>query len=60
MITIWKVILAIIIASLSITMPIYYSYQNKKKLKKASEPLEDIKIKNFINKINEETRNKKR
>ena len=58
MITTWQIILAIIIVGLSIIMPIYYSYQNKKNSKKVSEPLDSAQIKDYINKINEETRNK--
>jgi len=58
MVTTWQIILAIIIVGLSIIMPIFYSYQNKKNLKKEFEPLEDAKIKNYVNKINEKTRNK--
>jgi len=58
MVTTWQIILTIIIVSLSIIMPIYYSYQNKKNTIKVSEPLDSAKIKNYINKINEETRNK--
>ena len=60
MVTTWQIILAIIIVGLSIIMPIYYSYQNKKNSKKESVSLENNQIKNFVNKINEETRNKKR
>tara|TARA_B100000795_G_C22552103_1_gene342919 strand:- start:253 stop:435 length:183 start_codon:yes stop_codon:yes gene_type:complete len=60
MITSWQIVLAIIIVGLSIIMPIYYSYQNKKDIKKESEPLENNQIKDYVNKINEETRNKKR
>ena len=60
MITTWQIILAIIIVGLSIIMPIYYSYQNKKNLKKNPKPLEESQIKDFVNKINDETRNKKR
>ena len=60
MVTIWQIILAIIIVGLSIIMPIYYSYQNKKNLKKESVSLENNQIKDFVNKINEETRNKKK
>ena len=59
MFTTWQIILTITIVSLSIMMPIYYSYQ-KKNLKKESEPLQDTQIKDFINKINKETRNKKK
>ena len=58
MVTSWQIILAIIIVGLSIIMPIFYSYQNKKYSKKKTEPLEGTQIKDYINKINEETRNK--
>ena len=58
MITTWQIIIAIIIVVLSIIMPIYYSYQNKKKSKKEDEPLEDSRIKDYVNKINQETRNR--
>ena len=58
MVTTWQIILAIIIVGLSIIMPIYYSYQNKKNSKKESVSLENNQIKDFVNKINEETRNK--
>ena len=60
MITTWQIILAIIIVGLSIIMPIYYSYQNKKNSKKESVSLENNRIKDFVNKINEETRSKKK
>ena len=60
MVTTWQIILAIIIVGLSIIMPIYYSYQNKKNSKQKSEFLENSQIKDFVNKINEETRNKNR
>ena len=60
MVTTWQIILAIIIVGLSIIMPIYYSYQNKKNSKKESVSLESNQIKDFVNKINEETRNKKK
>jgi len=58
MVTTWQIILAIIIVGLSIIMPIYYSYQNKKNSKKESEPLENTQIKDYVNKINYETRSK--
>ena len=58
MITTWQIIIAIIIVVLSNIMPIYYSYQNKKKSKKEDEPLEDSRIKDYVNKINQETRNR--
>ena len=58
MVTTWQIILAIIIVGLSVIMPIFYSYKNKKNLKKQAETLENIQIKDYVNKINEETRNK--
>ena len=60
MVTTWQIILAIIIVGLSIIMPIFYSYQNKKKLKKKIVPLADTQIRDYVNKINDKTRNKKR
>ena len=60
MITTWQIILSIIIVGLSIIMPIFYSYQYKKKLKKKIVPLADTQIRDYVNKINDETRNKKR
>ena len=53
MVTSWEIILAIIIVGLSIVMPIFYSYQNKKNSKKEAEPLENSQIKDYVNKINE-------
>ena len=58
MVTTWQIILAIIIVGLSIVMPIFYSYQNKKISKKDVESLENSQIKDYVNKINKETRNK--
>ena len=58
MVTTWQIILAIIIVGLSIVMPIFYSYQNKKISKKDVESLENSQIKDYVNKINEKTRNK--
>jgi len=58
MVTTWQIILAIIIVGLSIIMPIFYAYKNKKNTKRKAEPLEDTQIKDYVNKINEETRNK--
>ena len=58
MVTIWQIILTIIIVVLSIIMPIYYFYQNKKNTHQEPESLEDTEIKDYITKINEETRNK--
>ena len=56
--TSWEIILAIIIVGLSIVMPIYYSYQRKKKPKQDSKPSDGNEIKNYIDKINEITRKK--
>ena len=58
MVTIWQILLTIIIVGLSIIMPIFYSYQNKKISKKDVESLENSQIKDYVNKINEKTRNK--
>ena len=58
MVTSWQIILAIIIVGLSIIMPIFYSYQKKNTQKKKNEPLEGTQIKDYVNKINEKTRNK--
>ena len=60
MVTTSQIILAIIIVGLSIIMPIYYSYQNKKNIKKKTETLEKNQIKDYVNKINIENRNKER
>ena len=60
MVTTWQIILTIIIVGLSIIMPIYYSYQNQKNSKKDPISLESNQIKDFINKTNEETKNKKK
>jgi len=50
----WQIILAIIIVGLSIVLPIYYSYQKKKKAQQ--EELNKIKI--YGESINEQTRRK--
>ena len=50
----WQIILAIIIVGLSIVMPIYYSYQKKKK----EQQIEHEKIKIYGENINKQTRNK--
>ena len=51
----WQIVLAIIIVGLSIVMPIYYSYQKKKKAQQ--EELNKIKI--YGENINENTRRRK-
>tara|TARA_B110000444_G_C18357553_1_gene374545 strand:- start:356 stop:535 length:180 start_codon:yes stop_codon:yes gene_type:complete len=59
MVTSWEIILAIILVGLLIVMPIYYSHQRKKNLKKNNKPLDGNEIKNYIDKINEITLKKK-
>ena len=54
MISNWQITLVVIIVGLSIVMPIYYSYQRKKKAKE--EELNKIKV--YGESINEQTRNK--
>ena len=58
----WKIILAIVIVGLSIVMPIYYSYEKKKKLtqqlKEGREVTEREKIRVYIDNINEKYRAK--
>ena len=55
----WQIILAIIIVSLSIVMPIYYSYKKKKlerELKEGRQVTEREKIRVYIDSINEKFR----
>ena len=57
---IWQIILAIIIIGLSILMPIYYSYKEKKliqQLKEARKVTEREKIRVYIDNINQRFRN---
>ena len=57
----WQIILAIIIVGLSIVMPIYYSYKNKKlaqKLKEGREVTEREKIRVYMDNINQKFRDK--
>tara|TARA_B100002019_G_scaffold255901_1_gene238924 strand:- start:188 stop:373 length:186 start_codon:yes stop_codon:yes gene_type:complete len=53
-----QIILAIVIVSLSIFMPIYYSYKRKKAkaAERSAEALERMQIREYGRKINEETR----
>lgn len=51
----WKIILAVIIVGLSIVMPIYYSFKNKKK----EQETEHQKIKAYGESINQKTRENK-
>ena len=57
----WQIILVIIIVSLSIVIPIFYSYKNKKlkkALKEGREVTEREKIRVYIDNINEKFRAK--
>ena len=59
----WQIILAIIIVGLSIVMPIFYSYKNKKlkmALKEGREVTEREKIRVYIDNINEKFRAKRK
>ena len=59
----WQIILAIIIVGLSIVMPIFYSYKNKKlkmALKEGKEVTEREKIRVYIDNINEKFRAKRK
>ena len=59
----WQIILAIIIVSLSIVMPFYYSYKRKKlekELKEGREVTEKEKIRVYIDNINEKFRAKRK
>jgi hypothetical protein len=58
MVITWQIILTIIIVSLSIIMPICYSYQKKKNLKYNNEPSKITKIKDYVIKVNDENKNK--
>ena len=58
--TSWEIILAIIIVGLSIIMPIYYSYKKRKNPKQDNKPADNSEIKNYIDKINEITRIKRK
>jgi len=59
----WQIILAIIIVSLSIVMPFYYSYKRKKlekELKEGREVTEKEKIRVYLDNINEKFRTKRK
>ena len=59
----WQIILAVIIVSLSIVMPIYYSYKKKKlqrELKEGREVTEKEKIRVYLDNINEKFRAKRK
>jgi len=60
MVTTFEIILAVIIVTLSVVMPIYYYYQKKKNPKVDDKLSESTEIKNYIDKINEITRTKRK
>jgi flagellar basal body-associated protein FliL len=60
MVTTSEIILAIIIVSLSVVMPIYYYYQRKKNPKRDNKTQDNPEIKNYIDRINEITRTKRK
>ena len=60
MVTTIEIILAVIIVSLSIVMPIYYYYQRKKNPKQDNKISDNPEIKNYIDRINEITRTKRK
>ena len=60
MVTTSEIILAIIIVSLSVVMPIYYYYQRKKNPKQDNKAQGKPEIKNYIDRINEITRTKRK
>ena len=60
MVTTSEIILAIIIVALSVVMPIYYYYQRKKNPKQDNKAQDKPEIKNYIDRINEITRKKRK
>ena len=60
MVTTSEIILVIIIVTLSVVMPIYYYYQRKKNLKQDNKTQDNPEIKNYIDRINEITRTKRK
>ena len=60
MVTTSEIILDVIIVSLSVVMPIYYYYQRKKNPKQDNKPEDSPEIKNYIDRINEITRTKRK
>ena len=60
MVTTSEIILAIVIVILSVVMPIYYYYQRKKNPKQDNKLTENSEIKNYIDRINEITRTKRK
>ena len=60
MFTTSEIILAIIIVALSVVMPIYYYYQRKKNPKQDNKAQDKPEIKNYIDRINQITRVKRK
>ena len=60
MVTTSEIILAIIIVALSVVMPIYYYYQRKKNPKQDNKAQDKPEIKNYIDRINQITRVKRK
>jgi len=60
MVTTSEIILAIVIVTLSVVMPIYYYYQRKKNPKQDNKSTDNPEIKNYIDRINEITRTKRK
>ena len=60
MVTTSEIILAIIIVSLSVVMPIYYYYQRKINPKQDNKAQDKPEIKNYIDRINQITRVKRK
>ena len=60
MVTTFEIILAVIIVTLSVVMPIYYYYQRKKNPKQDNKAQDKPEIKNYIDRINEITRTKRK
>ena len=60
MVTTSEIILAVIIVSLTVVMPIYYYYQRKKNPNQDNKTQDSPEIKNYIDKINEITRTKRK
>ena len=60
MVTTSEIILTIIIVFLSVVMPIYYYYQRKKNPKQDNKAQDKPEIKNYIDRINQITRTKRK
>jgi|TARA_B110000444_G_C18475852_1_gene426877 hypothetical protein len=60
MVTISEIIFKVIIVSLSVVVPIYCYYQRKKNTKHYKKSTDGNEIKNYIDKINQITRSKRK